>query len=107
MALPEATERLSHGEPTWFVQGKRVFVMYANHHHKDRLAFWCPAPEGIQEILVESEPERFFSPPYVGCNGWIGVYLDVPIDWSEIKDIVLEAYKLVAPKKLLPLVGEG
>src|SRR6476661_3368591 len=66
LALPETTERLSHGEPTWFVRGKKTFVMYANHHHDDRLGFWCAAPDGAQETLVGADPERFFVPPYVG-----------------------------------------
>jgi hypothetical protein len=114
LALPEATERLSHGEPTWFVRGKKTFVMYANHHHDDRLAFWCAASEGAQEILVATNPERFFVPPYVGHRGWIGVRLDVPVDWDEIADLVVDAYRVVAPKKLvdqldgtLPIVIAG
>jgi hypothetical protein len=100
LALPEVTERISHGEPTWFVQGKRTFVTYADHHHDDRLAFWCAAPEGAQEVLAGSEPERFFRPPYVGVRGWLGVYLDVPVDWGLIEDLVLDAYRTVAPKRL-------
>jgi hypothetical protein len=101
MALPEVTERLSHGEPTWFVRGKKTFVTYANHHHDDRLAFWCAAPEGAQEMLVGTDPEKFFRPPYVGHRGWLGVYLDVPVDWDQIADIVVEAYRVVAPKRLV------
>ena len=100
LALPEVTERLSHGEPTWFVQGKKTFVMYADHHHDDRLAFWCAAPPGAQEAMVEEEPDRFFRPPYVGHRGWLGVRLDVPTDWAEIGEIVTEAYRVVAPKTL-------
>jgi uncharacterized protein YdeI (YjbR/CyaY-like superfamily) len=99
LALPEATERLSHGEPTWFISGK-VFVTYADHHHDDRLAFWCAAPAGVQEALVGSDPERFFVPPYAGHRGWIGVFLDVPVDWEEIAQLVTDAYRLVAPKRL-------
>jgi hypothetical protein len=97
LALPETTERLSHGEPTWFVRDKRVFVMYADHHHDDRVGFWCAAPAGVQEALVEAYPDRFFRPPYVGHRGWLGVWLDVPVDWSEIGDVVEEAYRVVAP----------
>ncbi|GIH71730.1 MmcQ/YjbR family DNA-binding protein [Sphaerimonospora thailandensis] len=100
LALPETTERLSHGEPTWFVRGKKTFVMFADHHHDDRLAFWCAAPPGVQEELVETEPDRFFRPPYVGHRGWLGVYLDVPVDWDEIRQIVTEAFRHVAPKTL-------
>jgi len=101
LALPETTERLSHGEPTWFVRGKKTFVMYANHHHDDRLAFWCAAPPGAQDGLVRSDPERFFVPPYVGHRGWLGVWLDVEIDWEEIAEIVTDAYRVVSPKRLL------
>jgi len=102
LALPETTERLSHGEPTWFVRDKKTFVMYANHHHNDRLTFWCAAPDGAQEALVGSAPERFFRPPYVGHRGWLGVYLDVPgVDWDQIADLVTDAYRVVAPKRLV------
>jgi len=99
-SLPEVTEKISHGEPTWFV--RKAFVMFANHHHDDRLAFWCAAPPGEQEARVTSEPERFFRPPYVGGRGWLGVYLDVDdVDWDEIAEIVTDAYREVAPKKLV------
>ena len=104
MALPEVTERLSHGEPTWFVRDKKTFVMYADHHHDERLAFWCAAPEGAQEILTGAEPERFFRPPYVGVRGWLGVYLDVPQDWDELNVLIRDAYVAVAPRKLAALV---
>jgi hypothetical protein len=101
LALPGTSERPSHGEPTWFVGGKKTFVMFADHHHDDRLAFWCAAPEGAQETLVAAAPGRFFRPPYVGHRGWLGVWLDVPVDWDEIADLVLAAYRMVAPKRLL------
>jgi predicted DNA-binding protein (MmcQ/YjbR family) len=96
LAHPNTTERLSHGEPTWFYKEKKTFVMYADHHHDDRLAFWCAAPEGVQAALVASAPERFFRPPYVGHRGWLGVYLDVPVDWGEIAEIVADAYRVIA-----------
>lgn len=102
--LPETTERLSHGEPTWFVRDKKVFVTYADHHHDDRLGFWCAAPPGAQDALVASDPERFFVPPYVGHRGWLGVRLDVPdvpVDWDEIAELVADAYRMVAPRRLV------
>ena len=101
LALPDTTERLSHGEPTFFVRDKKTFVMYADHHHDDRLAFWAAAPDGYQRMLVEAEPDRFFVPPYVGVRGWIGVRLDVPVDWDEIAAIVEGAYRVVAPRRLV------
>jgi hypothetical protein len=100
LALPEATERLSHGAPTFFV--KKSFVMFLNDHHGDgRLAVWCAAPEGAQPALIAADPERFFRPPYVGPSGWIGVRLDVRPDWDEIAGIIEDAYRHVAPVKLV------
>jgi hypothetical protein len=107
-ALPEVTERLSHGEPTWFVRGKKTFVSYADHHHDDRLAFVCAAPPGAQQAMVASDPARFFVPPYVGGRGWLGVYLDLdePVDWDEVAELVDDAYRMVAPKKLVQQLEE-
>ncbi|WP_237706568.1 MmcQ/YjbR family DNA-binding protein [Kribbella flavida] len=102
LALPEVTERLSHGEPTWFVRGRKTFVMFANRHHDDRVGCWCAAPEGAQEELLATDPERFFRPPYVGHRGWVGVYLDVEdVDWDQLADVVRDAYRQVAPKSLV------
>jgi hypothetical protein len=101
LALPETTERLSHGEPTWFVRDKKTFVMFADHHHDDRVALWCAAPPGAQETLADAHPDRFFRPPYVGHRGWLGVYLDGHVDWDELADIVEDAYRVIAPKTLV------
>jgi len=102
MALPDVTERLSHGEPTWFAGGKKVFVTFADHHHDDRLGFWCAAPLGAQGEMVAADPQRFFVPPYVGGRGWVGVRLDVgAVDWDEIEEIVEDAYRTVAAKRLV------
>lgn len=104
LALPEVSERVSHGEPSWFVRGRKQFVMLADHHHDDRFAFWCAAPPGAQEALIGSDPLHYFRPPYVGHRGWLGVYLDVEVDWAEIGEIVVEAYRAVAPAKLVALL---
>jgi hypothetical protein len=103
MAMPEVTEKLSHGEPTWFV--RKAFVMYADHHHDDVLGFWCAAPPGAQEALVGDRPDHFFRPAYVGHRGWLGVRLDrTDLDWDEIAEIVTDAYREVAPRKLVALL---
>ena len=100
--LPETNERPSHGAPSFFYREKRCFLMFMDNHHDDgRRAIWCAAPEGMQELLVGTDPEKFFRPPYVGHRGWLGVYLDVPLDWDEIADLVLDAYRAVAPPKLV------
>ena len=107
LALPGVTEKRSHGEPTWFA-GKRTFANLANHHHDDRLAFWCAAPDGAQEALVAAEPARFFRPPYVGHRGWLGVYLDVPtLDWELIGDLLRAAWREAAPAKLVAALDAG
>jgi predicted DNA-binding protein (MmcQ/YjbR family) len=95
LAQAGASERLSHGEPTWFVRG-RVFATYADHHHDDRVAFWAAAPGEAAATLIAAAPDRFFRPPYYGVRGWIGVYLDVPVDWDEAAAIVEEAHRLIA-----------
>ena len=93
LALPETSERLSHGAPTFFVRGKRAFLMVLTNHHGDgRFAIWCAAPAGMQAMLVEADPERFFVPPYVGHRGWIGVRLDRGLDWDELAGIAEDAY---------------
>ena len=101
-ALPETTERPSHGAPTFFVRGKRAFLMVLTNHHGDgRFAIWCAAPAGLQQMLVEADPERFFIPPYVGHRGWLGVRLDRALDWDELARIVEDAFAEVAPPKLV------
>jgi hypothetical protein len=102
LGLPEVTERLSHGEPTWFVRGKKTFVMMdTNHHDSGHIAIWCAAPPGVQSQLVGEEPKRFFVPPYVGPRGWLGVRVDVAVDWDEVAEIIEDAYRCVAPAKLV------
>jgi len=102
LSLPETSERLSHGQPTFFIRGKKSFVMYLDNHHDDgRLALWCAAPEGMQEAIVESTPEHYFRPPYVGHRGWIGVRLDRDLDWNDVAGAIEDAYVTVAPKQLI------
>jgi hypothetical protein len=102
LALPETSERLSHGAPTFFVREKRAFLMVLTDHHGDgRFAIWCAAPEGVQQLLTDADPEKFFVPPYVGHRGWLGVRLDRGLDWNELAGIVEDAYVEVAPAKLV------
>ena len=102
LGLPETSERLSHGAPTFFVRGRRAFLMVLTNHHGDgRFAIWCAAPDGMQRMLVEADPGRFFVPPYVGHRGWLGVRLDRGLDWDELAGIAEDAYAEVAPPKLV------
>ena len=95
--LEGVEERLSHGEAAWFVRG-RQFATMSDHHHDDRLAVWLAAPAGRQEGLVETDPRRFFRPPYVGHRGWIGAFLDGPVDWAELAELLAGAHRLVGER---------
>ena len=101
LALPETSERQSHGGPAFFVRSKTCFVMFLDDHHADgRLAIWCAAPDGVQADLVDTDPERFFRPPYVGHLGWLGVQLPGIKD-AELRAICQEAFTTVAPSSVL------
>jgi hypothetical protein len=102
LSLPETTERLSHGAPSFFIRDKVGFVNYMDNHHDDgRLALWCACPPGMRDGLVRAQPEHYFVPPYVGFRGWIGVRLDRGIDWDDVERVIRDAYLTVAPKKLV------
>jgi hypothetical protein len=104
LALPETSERPSHGAPGFFVRKKRCFLMLLDNHHDDGVfGIWCAAPPGHQELLVAANPDRFFRPPYVGHRGWLGVRLHDEIDWDELEGIVEDAFASVAPAKLRDL----
>ena len=97
--MPECTEKLSHGEPTFFVR-KKVFAMFANNHHNDgHIAVWIPAPPGLQVMLIQSSPHIFFKPPYVGVRGWVGIELECISD-EDLSAHIRDAWLLIAPKKL-------
>ncbi|MBS1701870.1 MAG: MmcQ/YjbR family DNA-binding protein [Armatimonadetes bacterium] len=106
LALPLVTEKLSHGEPTWFVDGKKSFAMFCTYHHGMRLGIWMAAPPGAQEMLIQSDGEKFYRPPYVGPRGWVGVNLDGEVDWDELADLLKEAYRAVGPPKYLKMLEE-
>jgi len=101
--LPQVEERLSHGAPAFFARGQKAFV-YAwldGHHDVEFPHLWCAAPDGAQEAMVAGEPNRYFKPPYVGRRGWIGVRLDRDISAEELADLCEDAYRTVAPARLL------
>ena len=101
LALPEVTEKLSHGAPSFFVRKQFLMLWPDGHHHEEVPHLWCAAPPGVQAELVTSEPGRFFRPPYVGHRGWIGLRLDGRIDRAELSAICEEAYRTVAPRTLV------
>lgn len=105
-ALPETTEKISHGEPTFFV-AKKVFAMFSNNHHNDgHVAVCVPVPIGVQEALIESSPEKFYKPPYVGVRGWVGIELGRVND-KELRFHLREAWRIIAPEKLHALLEDS
>jgi hypothetical protein len=106
LALPEVTERLSHGTPAWFVRDRKSFATLwpSGHHDAAFPQLWCAGLPGAQQALVGSSPGRFFRPPYVSHRGWIGVRLDGPVDWAELAEVCADAYRAVAPARLTALL---
>lgn len=99
LAFPETTEKISHGEPTFFVR-KKVFAMCSiNHHNDGHIAVTVPAAIGVQEALIKQSPKKFYRPPYVGVRGWVGIELPRVSD-KELSAHLQEAWKLIAPEKL-------
>lgn len=99
-ALPEVTEKISHGSPAFFV-GKQFVMLWPEGHHDHAFPhLWCAAGAGAQEALVAGAPQKFFRPPYVGGRGWVGVRLDGVVDWDEVEALCEDAYRTVAPPRL-------
>jgi hypothetical protein len=99
LSLPDVTERLSHGAPTYFVR-KKVFVQHMpdGHHQNGFPHLWCAAAPGVQEELIAAFPERIFRPPYVGHRGWLGVRLDGDVDWEGVRELCAAAWEQVRGK---------
>ncbi len=97
-AWPDVEERESHGSPAWFVGKRQIVALGDNHHGDGRLALWCAAPEGMQAMLVESEPEHYFVPAYVGSKGWVGVRLDRGLPWGDVAGALERAYLAIKAK---------
>ena len=106
LALPEVTERTSHGSPAFFV-GRQFAMLWVNGHHDHDFAhLWCAAAPGAQRDLIAQFPDRIFRPPYVGTRGWIGVRLDGPVDFDEIEMLLEDAYRCVATKRQIALLDD-
>lgn len=101
LALPEAHEKETWGDPTWRVRD-RIFAMQKGNFPRGRPSVWLKAHDGVQGALVGTASDRFFVPPYVGHKGWVGVYVDGRrVEWDELADLIEESYRLIAPKRLV------
>ena len=106
MILPEAEEKLSHGQPTFFVAGKQ-FAQLRDDHHGDGRTVVCVKTGGSDEqaMLVEAAPETYSIPAYIGKAGWVGIDLTCEPDWALVEDRVARSWELAAPARLLEVGG--
>lgn len=107
LALPEADERLSHGSPGFFITKGKFFAYFWHNHHSDGITAVHVKTSGREEqaMLIEMDPEFYFSPPYLGPSGWIGMRLDLgDTDWDRVADRIAASWALIAPKRLLTQV---
>jgi len=100
-SLPEVVARRT-GDHVQFQVRKKTFAWYTHDEHGDgRIALVCKAEPGEQQALIGMDSDRFYKPAYLGPRGWVAARLDLDnVDWSEIAELALEAYRLVAPKRL-------
>lgn len=106
-AWPETSEKLSHGAPTWWGGKKTFATFHSGNYDEGRPGVWIKAEDGAQEALVGGDPERFYRPKYLGPSGWVGVRLDDSVDWDMVRELLMDGYRLVAPKRALKKLDEG
>jgi hypothetical protein len=104
--LPETEERLSHGQPTFFVAGKQ-FAQFRDNHHGDGRTVVCVRTSGLDEqaMLLESDPDTYSKPAYLHSSGWVSINLSGQPDWDHVADRIAESWELAAPRRLLEAGG--
>jgi len=105
--LPETEERVSHGQPTFFVGGKQ-FAQVRDNHHGDGRTVVCVKTSGLDEqaMLLESEPDTYSKPAYLGPSGWVSINLaGDDVDWDHVADRIAASWELAAPRRLLEAGG--
>ena len=105
--LPETEERLSHGQPTFFVAGKQFAQFRANHHGDGRTVV-CVRTSSLDEqaMLLDADPQSYSRPAYLGPSGWISINLaGENVDWDHVADRIAASWELAAPRRLLEAGG--
>lgn len=100
LALPEVVEVEAWGHPTFRIRNK-MFAGCSHDDSTDRPTFSCKAQPGEQEAMIELDSERFYKPAYVGVHGWVGGFLDGRAPWPEITELIEEAWRMTAPKRIV------
>ncbi|MEL7369447.1 MAG: MmcQ/YjbR family DNA-binding protein [Myxococcota bacterium] len=98
---PETSEKLSHGMPMWWGGRKTFACFHDGSYDEGRFAVWIKAPDGAQEALVAADPVRFYRPKYLGPSGWVALRLQGTVDWDEVRHLLLQGYRMVAPKRAI------
>ncbi len=107
LGLPDASEKVAWGDPTWRVRD-RIFAMQKGNHEGGRPSLWLKGAPGAQEVLVGARSSVFFVPPYVGHKGWVGIYLDgAAMEWDVVADLIVESWRLIAGPRLAASLPEG
>lgn len=107
LELPETEERVSHGQPTFFVAG-RQFAQVRENHHGDGMNVVCVRTSGLDEqsMLIESDPETYSKPAYLGPSGWVSINLAGDrVVWDHVADRIAASWELAAPRRLLEAGG--
>jgi phosphoribosylglycinamide formyltransferase-1/phosphoribosylamine--glycine ligase/phosphoribosylglycinamide formyltransferase/phosphoribosylformylglycinamidine cyclo-ligase len=107
LGLPETEERLSHGQPTFFVAGKQ-FAQFRDNHHEDGLTVVCVRTSGPDEqaMLLDASPDVYSRPAYLGPSGWVAIDLaGDSVDWDHVADRIARSWELAAPRRLLEAGG--
>ena len=108
LALPETAERESHGAPGFLIEDGKFFAYFWHNHHGDGETVVIVKTSGREEqaMLIELDPDCYFSPPYLGPSGWVAMRLDRDdTDWDRVGDRIATSWKMVAPRRLLEMGG--
>lgn len=108
LALPGTAERLSHGSPGFHIEKSKFFAYFWHNHHSDGETIVIVKTSGSEEqaMLIEMDPDIYFSPPYLGPSGWVAMRLDGDeVDWNRVGDRIAQSWEMVAPRRLLEMGG--
>lgn len=105
MDLPEAEERPSHGQASFFVAGT-MFAQYREDHHGDGRTIVAIKTADADEAaaLIEAAPERYSKVAYFRPE-WVGLTLAGDPDWIHVGDRIARSWELAAPRRLLEAGG--
>lgn len=108
LALPRGTEKVSHGQPVFYIEKGKTFAWFLHNHHGSGITAVAVKTSGAEEqdMLIEADPDLYYKPPYLWPSGWIAMRIDgETVDWDHVGDRVATSWELAAPPKLLEMGG--